>query len=39
VDVTLQEIALEVMHPANAFTEEVVREAAAARATRRAGAA
>ncbi|SEK16449.1 MULTISPECIES: hypothetical protein [unclassified Variovorax] len=32
VDVTLQEIALEVMHPANAFTDATVRAAAAARA-------
>jgi transcriptional regulator with XRE-family HTH domain len=30
VDVTLQEIALEVMHPANAFTDAAVRAAAAA---------
>lgn len=36
VDVTLQEIALEVMHPANAFTDTAVREAEAARAARRA---
>jgi hypothetical protein len=32
VDVTLQEIALEVMHPANAFTDAAVRAAAAAAA-------
>jgi len=37
VDVTLEEIALEVMHPANSFTEHAVRDAAAARAARRKG--
>lgn len=34
VDVTLQEIALEVMHPADAFTERVVRAAAKEREAR-----